>query len=98
MRSSDRRPLVKVFREVVDTLTKPPVDLGVATEKLLRVLDRRIHSTENFRMARDAMHAIASLDLPSARRLFRSPTPPPSPGPCGSYGTSKGGRGTWACR
>ena len=55
---------------MVDTLIKRLIDRGVATEKLLPVFDRGIHSTENFQVARDAMHVIASLHRQSARRLF----------------------------
>ncbi len=63
----------KVFARVFDTLVKRLVDLEVATNKLIMLFDRGINSEDNFARVTDAMHLIAALNRPHARKLFEIP-------------------------
>lgn len=61
------------FPEVFEALQARLEHLGVATEKLLLVVDRGVNSVENFDAIRGMMHVVASLKRNEAKSLFELP-------------------------
>ena len=64
---------VEVFAGAFEALVQRLEHLEVATEKLTLVFDRGVNSTENFESVLGAMHVIAALDRPQAKRLYEEP-------------------------